>query len=399
MKKRFCHECGADAALDATFCEECGAELRPLPAPRAPAASRAPASLPPHSSAGLPRSPLKGRTLITASGAVALLAVAGGAAWFALAPKPATESELRAGADTWLKSVAVARHNRPCLQNFDYRANPVLVNPADNRSQEWLAALVKARIYKEPTKVQTGNAWEPVHLRYEKGPEAAQYLINGQLCAASQLQVTHVSFDTKAETKLGESRAQPGTVGLAWQDRAAWSQEEPFKSAFDGRFAEREESLVWLRDKDSWKVAGDNDRNRLQRELVKLTQAATPSAGKAAGGFSLGSFFSGLFSFGDTPEKTVERFFRSLEGGKAQEAAELLYGAEIPKEKLVPLLAASSAEMVRYGGIGRIESEDLGGSDSIRRLRSRITYNGGRTETKILALHKVDGRWLLDLSQ
>lgn len=392
MKKRFCHECGMDAALDATFCEECGAELRPLPA--------AQAALPPRSAPSPTPSPLKGRTLALAGGAVALLVVAGGAAWFALAPKGATESELRAGADAWVKTAALAQRNRPCLQNFDYRANPVLVNPTDSATQEWMAVLVKARIYVEPTEVQTGYAWQPIKLSYQKGPEASQYLLNGQLCAASQIQVSHVSFDAKAEAKLGETRVQPGTVGLAWQDRAPWSLEEPVKSAFDSRFEAREEKLLWLRDKDGWRVSSDSESNRLQREAAKLVQRTSPSASALqAGGFSLASFFSGLFSFGDTPEKAVERFFRSLESGKPQEAAELLYSGEIPKEKLGVMLAASSAEIVKRGGISRIENEDLGGGDNTRRLRNKITFNDGRTETKVVPLRKVDGRWRLDMSQ
>lgn len=398
MKKRFCHECGTDAALDATFCEECGAELRPFAGTQTQSSPRVPDAPTPRPSAPAAHSPINKRMLAVVGVALATLATAGGAAWFALAPKPATESDLRAAANAWLQTAGATQPNRPCLQNFDYRANPVLVNPTDSATQEWLAVLVKAGIYAEPTEVETGNPWQPVKLRYTKGSAATQHLRDGQLCAASQMEVSQVNFDAKTETKHGELRVLAGTVGLVWQDRAQWSQEEPLKRAFDSRFSERKESLLWVHDKDSWRVASDDERNRLRREAIELTQGRSKHIEKTEG-FSFGRFFSGLLSFGDSPEKTLERFFRSLERGNTQEASDLLYSSQIPKEKLATLLAASSAEISGYGGIKRIESTDLGGDDENRRLRSLITYNNGRSETKITALLKVDGRWLLNMNQ
>lgn len=394
MKKRFCHECGTNAALDAAFCEECGVELRPLPGAQTPPSPHRPDAPPPHISTLATRSPPKGRALAVLGGIVAVLAAGGGAAWFALAPKPATEAELRAASEDWLKTQDATRLNRPCVQNFNYRANQVLVNPEDSATQEWLAPLVKAGIYTAPSEAETGNSWQPIKLRYEKGPEASRYLVGGQLCAATQLQVSKVSFDAKAETLLGKLRVQTGSVSLAWQDRAPWSQESPLKSEFDGRFSEQEKSLAWVREKNGWRVINSEESKQLQREAAKLERGELASPQRAAG-FSFSRFFSGLFSFGDTPEKAVESFFHHLERGNAQEASDLLYGGDIPKAKVVAMLAANRAAILKRGGIERIESTDLGGDDDTRRLRSTITYRNGRSETKETSLIKENGRWLL----
>lgn len=397
MKKRFCHECGSSAELDATYCEECGTELRPLAAASAPVAPVADAA----SDAAVapqPRRGVSGRALAIAGGVVAALAVGGGAAWFLLAPKPASEAELRAAAEDWIKAPDMQRRDRPCVQNFDYRAAMVDINPSDTRTQQWLAPLVKAGIYLPPTEVQTGNPWQPTALSYQKGPEAPRFVVNGQLCAASQLQVVRLAFDPKNEIEVSGIRVQRGSVTLAWQDRVAWSQESPAKEVFDGRFREREIDAVWLRDQDkgAWRVGTAAEVVRLDREMRRQTQSGKDIGG-GSGGFSLSGLFSNPFGGGASPEKTVEDFFRNVADGKTEEAAKMVEVDGQQGQDLVAMLATISMEAAAQDGIRNIESENLGGDDSLRSMRSRITYNNGRTETRALTLHKVDGRWLLVL--
>jgi hypothetical protein len=400
MKKRFCHECGSPATPDATFCEECGATLR-LILPDTPTIHTAPAQ--PATTATEPIAPPIQRRpssrVVIIAGAALTVAVAGGvAAWFLLGPKSANEAELRTATEVWIKSPEMQHRDRPCIQNFNYRAKTADITPNDSRSQEWLDPLVRAGIYTQPIAIDTGNPWQPSLLRYEKGPEAERFVINGKLCAASQLAVLRVNFDPKTETEIGSTRIQRGSVDIAWQDRAAWSQEAPLKEAFDSRFAERKLDVIWLRDKDKgvWRIGSPAELANVNREFSRQSANGT-SAARETGGFSLGKFFSGMFGSELSAEQTAESFMRNMLEGNSEEAASLLDTGAVPAEKLIPLIAMASMEATEKGGVQAIRSEDLGGNNQHRRVRIDVTYKNGKTASEVLNLNKTDRRWLVAL--
>ena len=98
------------------------------------------------------------------------------------------------------------------------------------------------------------------------------------------------------------------------------------------------------------------------------------------------------------PADTVEHFYRSVEAGEVDAAADLFSDqvtALINREKLKTGLAEQTREMKEKGGITSFEilSEDVTGQ--VADVRIRVEYGNGETEEQDIHLTEIDGEWKL----
>ena len=98
------------------------------------------------------------------------------------------------------------------------------------------------------------------------------------------------------------------------------------------------------------------------------------------------------------PADTVEHFYRYVEAGEVDAAADLFSDqvtALINREKLKTGLAEQTREMKEKGGIASFEilSEDITGQ--VADVRIRVEYGNGESEEQDIHLTEVDGDWKL----
>ncbi|MDD0814575.1 zinc ribbon domain-containing protein [Curvibacter sp. HBC28] len=400
--KRFCHACGTEQALDATFCEECGETLRP-PRSAAGAAAQIASAPAPAPSAGAPsarpgrqRRPWTPKTLALVAAAAVLVLGGGGAAWWALASRDATEAELREGLKDWLATDAKKQLNRPCLSNFDYAKSPVYIDAGNQQAVDWLTALTQAELYTGPDPVVQQGLFGARLLRYEKTPKAAQFVSGRQLCAASTLGLESLKFDPKAVLKQEGQRIQPGTARILWADRADWSLVAPFKSEFDGQFSTEERAVRWIAQDQGWRALTQAEQEAAQ---AKLPRGGDQGHQTDADGVSLWGRLSGLFSglTGSTPESVAEAAFRAQQDCDPKRFSEYFREPSITQEVMqtqMTMYCAIQARSADKGDkIASLKSTRVGGAGDKVRVRLDVTFASGKTDSQVLIVEKVDGRW------
>ena len=120
--------------------------------------------------------------------------------------------------------------------------------------------------------------------------------------------------------------------------------------------------------------------SRLLRVLLVFAVLAVVGCGKAG------------------PADTVEHFYRHVEAGEIDAAADLFSDqitALINREKLKTGLAEQTREMKEKGGIASFEvlSEEITGQ--VADVRIRVVYGNGETEQQDIHLTEIDGVWKL----
>src|SRR5450830_112881 len=392
----FCHECGAPRAVAGVFCEQCGASLRPLGVLRPPPSTPLPKthpqmplsdgrSGPKQGPVAEPRRPVQisRRLLIGGAGGVLALLLAGGGAWWWLAPRPATEALLLDCVKPWLTGEGLNRLSRPCLSNFDYRASPVGINPDNASTREWRDGLFKAGIYQGTEEVRTGNVWQPLQLRYEKTPKASTSIVDGRLCAASRLEALGLEFNPKEEEHWGPMRIQRGVLKVRWEDRAAWSDSEPFKSEFDRQFKDEQESLVWVAQDKGWRLM-------TPLEVNAWTTARRHPAGLAD---AEQGWLSKLFSSGDTPEKVAESMLRAMMERDLDTMAKLAYSRELSREEIRHRLEQAPSQTKNAGELDYVLVTRVSGDQSRTVMELTARMKTGETRFLTLELRSIDHQW------
>jgi ribosomal protein L40E len=238
---RFCTRCGARNSDDARFCTACGTMLRE-----------------PSLATAVPQPPRRGLRR-GGIGALALL-VAGVGAWFAFERAGAPSgAELKAAGAQWLQQHQQDLLQDACLSNFNYAANPVFVNPADQNTRDWLGVLVKAGIYQEPKPVQNGFLQQ---LRYGWGPQAGHYLQNGRLCVSTSLDIVAVKSRPAPPLRPGEKLPANwafAELDLKWDALPAWAQQPPVAAQLTKLGADLKRSIVLVKGPQGWALATDAD--------------------------------------------------------------------------------------------------------------------------------------------
>jgi len=384
----FCGDCGAPRKGAGIFCEQCGSPLKPgavTDGPIEPPLGELPPrpQTPPSESRPARGRALNQRVLIGIAAGVLTLGMAAGGSWWWLAPHPATEAQLREGAQPWLTGDGLRSLNRPCLSNFNYNASPVAIDPNNEQTRAWLDALVKAGLYEGPEMVNTGVSWQPLQLRYTKTAKAANVIVDGRLCAASRLEILGVDLQPKSEEHWGPMRIQQATLKVRWEDRAAWSDNEPFKSEFDPKFDDRSETLSWVEQHSAWRLM-------TPVEVSAWYRARSHSQGSDADK----GWLQNLFASGDTPEKVAETMLRAMMEKDLDTMAKLTYSRELSpeqiKRQLQPLADKSKDDKhdVDYVLVTR-----LSGDESRTKMELTVRMKNGETQFMPMELRSLDHQW------
>ena len=279
---KFCTQCGTRNDDDAGFCEQCGTALRqptapaPTPSTTAPGARKA-------SPARATVPAVRSRTLFIGVAAVVVLgAAAAAAAMFIGGPQAPKQSELDAAGAFWLGVHQPELMESACLSNFNYTADPVLVNSYDGLTRNWLDTHVRAGVYTAPVPIG------PYQLRYAHGPQAQKYIRNGRLCLAQSLQVASVApGDDAAAWNLPADKVPSAVrdvltqahVTLRWQGLAAWASWPQVHAMTPGFDAAPQGDQPLVHTSEGWVALGD-PAHAMQERKVLLKFMAAAAAGK-----------------------------------------------------------------------------------------------------------------------
>ena len=105
-----------------------------------------------------------------------------------------------------------------------------------------------------------------------------------------------------------------------------------------------------------------------------------------------------LVACGSSPEGTVKSFFRNVEAGKLDAAAELFSKSTLSKvslDKLKQGLQRSTREIDEKGGISKIEILDSKIIGEVAEVKVKLHYGDGTDDVESMDLIKEDGRWKL----
>lgn len=101
---------------------------------------------------------------------------------------------------------------------------------------------------------------------------------------------------------------------------------------------------------------------------------------------------------GGSPQSTVKEFFRNVEAGKLDDAAEMFSKATlsgISLDKMKQGLQQSTREIDSKGGISKIEIVDHKTIGEVAEVTVKIRYGNDTEEVENLNLVKEDGDWKL----
>ncbi len=434
---RFCTQCGAPNAEEARFCEQCGAPLR-RPAdpqqshafqPPIPALAQSPAPLP-AASHGRQRAPAIWLVAVLA----VLLVLSAALAWrvFGRDSVGPSQAQLTAAARQWMLRNQPRLLPSACLRNFDYAANPVFVSGFDAATQKWLDALVKAGIYTAPQTVRKGFLSQ---LEYRHGPQAATYIRDGALCAASGLALEAVRMPPDSGARAGSAQSgQAATVLSAdwaraevkfkWTGLAPWVRQAPFSAQFT-QLDQPLQQTIWLhRTAQGWELASDAEVASLRAQLAaqaaaeqvdqaaqgmaglwrKLTQAfgaqSEPQAQQAAPSGNWFDWLRRLFVT-DPARKIPVEFYTAVVQGREQDAYALL-GPQfqiLGPEKMQAALQHAAEEMRAKGGLKAVTIDQVRDVPDGKRVSYTLHFGNGSFKTEEMVVGEVGGHWrILDVN-
>ena len=304
---QFCHTCGTKNEDEAAFCENCGAPLRKRaatalnPTPAQPTTSR-------------PR-----RKLVIGSAAAVgvVLALAGGTVWW-LQPPAASAAVL----GTALKASAPGvdtGERMVCISNgLPYGQSDINVGGMDQRTRQWMEALVEAGLYTDAGEVLSGGFFPQTLRRYESTAELSKWARNRRLCVAGGLEaskVTNIGEPVVQRPRGEEVRLVQATGVWALREGAPWLAKpkvlEAIRSelprpnggewALDGERLVFRKPVVFAVVDRQWKTVNPADGNASMGRRADQNDQKRPQADKSAPTASLWDKFTGLFSFGGHP--------------------------------------------------------------------------------------------------
>lgn len=290
----FCTKCGHKNAEENRFCEECGAPLKGTVAtPSSLAAAVTPPATPTPQVAeatGLQRPAVKGKTVLYACLAVCMVAIAGGAAYFALRAQEPSNELFAALVEKSVAADASAYKNRYCLNNFAYDKDPVFINPGDVGTKNWLSILIKAGLYTEPVSetVQNGFFIEE-RLKYAKTDSGKKATQGRSLCIAEGVTVDKVESFTPP-TKTGSLEFSRATVQFKLRNAMPWTGSDETKQAADIPTEFKDTKTLVLKE-GKWAIASDEDV-RAAMNASKLEKRSNPTVNDSGSGL-----FSSIMKF------------------------------------------------------------------------------------------------------
>ncbi|MEM9291864.1 MAG: DUF4878 domain-containing protein [Acidobacteriota bacterium] len=104
---------------------------------------------------------------------------------------------------------------------------------------------------------------------------------------------------------------------------------------------------------------------------------------------------------GGGPEGTVKGFYKDLEAGKIESAAERLSPKTTQSfgvEKTTELLRQGTRDIADKGGIEKIEIVESQVLGEIATVKVAVTFGNGTTDNNELDLTQRDGRWVIEPS-
>lgn len=280
----FCTKCGHKNSDENRFCEECGAPLKAANPPGANSVSVPPpvATL---SSNGK-------RGLLYAGIAISALIIAGGGAYYALrAEQPSNELFATLIEQSVAKDASVYK-TRFCLTNFAYDKNPVLVNPSDSGTKDWLAILTKAGLYSEPVlETNQSGFFIQEHLKYEHTDAGKKAIQGRSLCIADGVTVDKVESFTDP-VKVGAFEYSRATVSFKLRNAMAWVDTEEVKQMVSNLKPEFQDTKLLVLKEGKWLVASNEDirASKMAAQMQNKAQSNTTETGFLA---SIKKLFSG----------------------------------------------------------------------------------------------------------
>lgn len=98
------------------------------------------------------------------------------------------------------------------------------------------------------------------------------------------------------------------------------------------------------------------------------------------------------------PAGTVKKFYRLVEDGKVQDAADMFSGEAVAlfgRDKVVAGLSEQTREISGKDGIKSITILDEEVSGQVAEIKVRVEYGNGESEQDTVQLTKLDGKWML----
>ena len=301
--KRFCTSCGAPADADAVFCDACG---KPLPARQAP---ELPVKNP------LPSLRVSRKKVLTVGVLVTTVAIASTGGWWGWKywHNRLDSQQASALVQQWVDSKRDELLVPACIRNFDYKVSPVRINRYDTATYDWLNDLSKIGIYEEVAENDGGSRV------FKHGPKAEQFLKNGRLCFATDVKVGQVLSVGELDQETGVRLVR---FNLAWTGVDAFKGLDTVKDSIPEALQQESTELYASRASGEWKLTEDvRQASRMQAsqrsDADRMQVPATP-------GFSITTWFKGIFSSRSDAERAAQSYVEALMTSDVESALQLL---------------------------------------------------------------------------
>lgn len=292
---KFCTACGTRNDDSAGFCEECGTALRaiaalPSPVPRNPEAAVVPSTPPAFARWLMP----------VVLGAVVLVVVAGGLAWW-LSP-PAAGADAFAAALRGPSGTAVTPSaDSLCLANLPYNNPQITVQQYDSTTRRWMDALAAAGLY---TPGQPVPGLFQQSIQYTPTEELSKWRRGARLCLGKSWSVSEVKGGRFTPDQRGQHTVYRATVVWKADSPAPWLGQLsdrirplPGVTLDHGSLTTESSQVFEVRDR-RWVVLTAADQGQIQRESLQTglrnrnSRASRTDQGGAIA--ALTNLFSGL---------------------------------------------------------------------------------------------------------
>lgn len=398
---RFCSACGTPNEDDAAFCDNCGAPIRRSVAQTSQS----------------PGTPLKQETSARAGprvnakilawsgiGAVALAVSIGGGVWgwqhFQKQP-PGVEDQ-RTVAQRWIDQNKAELLRRTCLNNFAYRQPQVTVSPWNSGTRAWLDALVAGNVYLSNGTDAYGN------FVYAHGPEAAKYIQGGSLCLADSvnLEKTELVNASEAEQAL-LSKTEDGfrfatmTLTYGWAGLPDFANAPPVSNAWPGGMKNTRVDLTLYRGEQGWREASEADKRLLRQQIIAVREAERQTASSSGSGFSLGQWFSQLFSFGSGPDQVAVVFTEAMANGDVKAALSQLHPEQ--RSEATDAKIGMAIEMKRQANsqagfeLSHVDAEVERQTEDRAVVQVLVNFKNGRQQRERVTVQRHNGKWYVVL--
>ena len=397
----FCTKCGHRNDDADAFCEECGQPLK-----KSSSSFTSPTPQPHASTPSVKEKPARrGRLLFGGLAVVSILTIGGGAAYYFLSPEAPSNEVFADRINHALLNnpaftAAQARHT--CLENFNYAADPVLINPYDTHTQQWLKLLVDGGLYVGPETIQENSGYFTTnHLSYKKTEAGSKATQNKKLCFADGLTVIKLESFSPPE-KLGDTTISRTVAHLGFRNAQAWTQTPEAKNQMPNFFSkELKERFVLVLNKDGkWEVASPEALKQLPAPAKKMNGAPTAPANEKGFFDKIAGLFSGVFQ--SKPSSVIVNMNNELcKTGDFSVMSNYVTERSKPAIASLSALMSEPAKSVKLkseiqknckDGKGRIEVVQ----ETVNQDTATVVYRQeGSTETANLV--KENGQWKLDI--